>query len=41
VIASVDFESKPGDEAVSDGEVTETQLYLGRRVTDRKELGEE
>jgi hypothetical protein len=41
LMASVDFEGNPGDEPVSDGEVTETQLYLERIVIDTKELEEE
>jgi hypothetical protein len=40
-MASVDFEGNPSDEAVSDGEEMETQLYLERIVTDTKELEEE
>jgi hypothetical protein len=41
LIASVDFEGNPSDEAVSDGEVAETQPYLERIATDTKELDEE
>jgi hypothetical protein len=41
LMTSVDFESNPRDETVSDGEATETQLYPERIVTDREELEEE
>jgi hypothetical protein len=37
----VDFEGNPRDETVSNGEATETQLYLERIVTDTKKLEEE
>jgi hypothetical protein len=40
LMASMDFECNPSDEAASDVEVTETQLYLQRIVTDTKELEE-
>jgi hypothetical protein len=33
-MASVNFEGSLSDEAVSDGEVTETQPYIERIVTD-------
>jgi hypothetical protein len=39
--ASVDFESNPMDETVSDGEATETLLYVERIDTDTEELEEE
>jgi hypothetical protein len=41
LMASVDFEGNPKDETVSDGEVTATQPYLERIVTDTEELEEE
>jgi hypothetical protein len=40
LIASVDFEGNPRNETVSDGQATETQLYLERIVTDTEELEE-
>jgi hypothetical protein len=41
LMASVDFEGNRRNETVSDGEATETQLYLERIVTDAEELEEE
>jgi hypothetical protein len=38
LVASVEFVSNPSDEAVSDGEVSETQPYLEQIVTDTKEV---
>jgi hypothetical protein len=36
----VDLEGNPSDEAMSDGEVTEAQLYRERIVTETKEFEE-
>jgi hypothetical protein len=41
LMASVDFEGNPRDERVSDGEATETRVYLERIVIDTEELEEE
>jgi hypothetical protein len=40
-MVSVNFEGNPRDETASDGEATETKLYLERIVAGTEELEEE